>query len=527
MQNRALFYTIIVSMGGFIFGFDASVISGTLSFIVSEFNLDPWQQGFVVASPTLGGILATMTAGVICDAIGRKRTLLVIAFLYLLSALASAFAVSVEMLIAARFIGGLAFCSLMIAPMYIAEISRPEARGKMVSVNQLNIVVGFSAAYFANYYILQLSQSDAAWISSLGIDENTWRWMLGLEVLPALAYFLLLFTLPESPRWLTLKNRVEEARSVLHKLFDKSEVETQLEEIEETVAAEEPPLSAKIKMLFSPALKLSLAIGLIAGISQQVTGVNAIYFYAPSVFEQSGVGTNAAFMQSVWIGIINVIFTVVAMIFIDRLGRKPLLIAGLTGVVISMSVCAYGFKQATYQLTADDLPQLVEVVDAEAIQPMIGTLYDNDLDYKNALKDALGDKAFNDNQALLIQLAANMNATLILAGILGFVASFAVSLGPVMWVLFSEIFPNQIRGLAISFVGIINSIVSFLVQLFFPWELANFGSSMTFMLYGIFAFVGLILAWRVIPETKGKTLEELEEVLGTHLIDEKQSVAKA
>ncbi len=505
-----LYYTIIVSLGGFIFGFDASVISGAVGFVSTEFQLSAWQQGFVVSSPTLGGILATLTAGAICDAMGRRKTLMIIAFLYLLSAAASAFATSFYMLIFARFIGGLAFCSLMIAPMYIAEISRPEKRGAMVSVNQLNIVLGFSAAYFANYTILNLSTSPLEWVGELGIDTNTWRWMLGVEMLPALAYFLLLFTIPESPRWLLMKGRKAEATKVLNDIFDETETKEQIASIEQTVEAHQPPLLDRLKLLFSPALKLALVIGLTVGIAQQVSGVNAIYFYAPTIFEQSGVGTNAAFMQAIWIGIINVIFTIVAMLLIDRLGRKPLLIAGLAGVFISMSICAYGFKQATYVLDAEDLVQLEQTVDVEKLQSLVNVTYDNDLDYKNALIEQLGETKYSEHQATLIQAAADVNATLILIGILSFVASFAVSLGPVMWVLFSEIFPNQIRGIAISCVGIVNSIVSFLVQLVFPWELANLGNALTFFIYGALALICLAIVYKILPETKGKTLEQLE-----------------
>ena len=511
--SPAFRYTLIVSLGGFIFGFDASVISGTVGFVVSEFNLTTLQQGLVVSAPTLGAILSTLTAGAICDAIGRRKVLLAIAFLYLLSAIASAFAASYEMLVLARFVGGLAFCSLMIAPMYIAEISSAETRGKMVSVNQLNIMLGFSAAYFANYYILQLSGSELGWVQSLGLDEYTWRWMLGIEALPALLYFLMLFGVPESPRWLLLKQRPDAAKAVLGKLNSPALAEAQMVAIQDTLEEQTPPLLERVKTLFSPALKFALLIGIIVGIAQQITGINAVYFYAPSIFEQSGVGTNAAFMQAIWIGIINIIFTLLAMALIDKIGRKPLLVMGLAGVLISMSVCAYGFKQATYMLTDETVAELNEQVDTEVLQPLVGQTFDNDLEYKHALIALLGEQTFNANQAALIKAAANMNAVLILAGILGFVASFAISLGPVMWVLFSEIFPNQIRGIAISFVGIINSIVSFGVQFMFPWELANLGNALTFLIYGLFALLGLVLVVWLIPETKGKTLEQLETEL--------------
>ncbi|MFQ3251600.1 MAG: sugar porter (SP) family MFS transporter [Glaciecola sp.] len=514
--NAALRYTLIVSMGGFIFGFDASVISGVVGFVTSEFNLSTWQQGFVVSSPTLGAILSFLFVGPLCDAIGRRKVLIGIAALYCVSAITSALANSFELLVIARVIGGFAFCSLLVAPMYIAEISRPESRGKMVSINQLNIVLGLSVAYFANYFFLQISESGGAWVEYLMIDQHTWRWMLGIEALPAVVFMILLFSIPESPRWLLLKGRDEEANEVLQKLMPSEEIEEQVAQIKQSVGEKKMSLLVSLRMLFSPVLKLSLLIGLVVGIAQQVTGVNAIYFYAATIFEQSGVGTNAAFMQAIWIGLINIIFTLIAMTFIDKLGRKPLLVMGLAGVIISMSICAYGFKQATYELTPATVAKLSVNVEQQDLQAIIGVTYDNDLDYKEALIENLGQESYNANQAQLIQAAAKMNAVLIMVGILGFVASFAVSLGPVMWVLFSEIFPNQIRGVAISFVGAINSLASFGVQLVFPWELANLGAAMTFLVYGGFAVIGLVFVVFVMPETKGKSLEELEKQLGTN-----------
>lgn len=511
--SPALIYTLIVSLGGFIFGFDASVISGTVGFVTTEFGLNAWQQGLVVSSPTLGGILATLTAGSFADRLGRKKVLISIALLYLVSAFLSAFAPTFELLIAARFVGGLAFCSLIIAPLYIAEISQASIRGKMVSVNQLNIVLGFSAAYFANYYFLQLSHSDFGLVKTLAIDTQTWRWMLGIETIPAALFFLMLLIVPETPRWLLSNNRTQEANTVLRKLMPEHEVKEYLNSAGKAPASSKLTIKQGLGIMFSPVMKLTLLIGLVVGITQQITGVNAIYFYAPTIFEQSGIGTDAAFMQAIWVGIINIIFTIVAMMFIDKWGRKPLLLIGLTGIFISMSICAAGFHDARYQLNADKVANLPAQVDRQSIEPLIGKPFDNDIDYKNALQNALGEQQYTQHQSSLIQAGIKMNANLILIGILTFVASFAVSLGPVMWVLFSEIFPTHIRGMAISFVGIINSIVSFIVQLLFPLELASLGNALTFFIYGIFALLGLILVYRILPETKGKSLEQLEAEL--------------
>ncbi|MFD2166993.1 sugar porter family MFS transporter [Thalassotalea euphylliae] len=507
-----VYFATVVALGGFIFGFDASVISGVVGFVTTEFALNEWQQGFVVSSPTLGAVLGSFFAGPCADRFGRKRVIITIAFLYVVSAFFSAFAPNYETLVAARFIGGIAFASLVLAPMYIAEISPAKLRGKMISINQFNIVVGFSAAYFANYFLLKLSGGAGGLAESLGITENVWRWMLGIEIIPALAYLLLLFTIPESPRWLVVNGQKESAKRVVAKLFPNESNDKLIEDIEKTANDSLPPLWQRLKALFSGKMRYVLAVGIVVGICQQITGVNAVYFYAPSIFEQSGVGQDAAFSQAIWVGVINVVFTIVAMLLIDKLGRKPLMLIGLAGVVVSMSVAAIGFHQATYKLTNESV-LLIESKDIQQkVIPLINQQFSDDLAFKAALKEVLGEQLARDHQSSLIQAAANINATLILVGILGFVASFAISLGPVMWVLLAEIFPNHLRGIGIAFTGLINSAVSFTVQLVFPWELANLGTAMTFLIYGVFAFIGFVLVYRMLPETKGKSLEQIEQV---------------
>lgn len=502
---------LIVSLGGFIFGFDASVISGVVSFVATEFGLNDFQIGFVVSAPTLGAIISSPLAGPISDWVGRKRVLITIALLYLISAAASALAPGYHTLVAARLLGGMAFCSLMIAPMYIAEISPPKLRGEMVSFNQLNIMLGFSAAYFANYMILKLSGGADGIAVTLGLDEHAWRWMLGLEILPAAAYFLLLFTIPESPRWLVLNQREADARNIIARLIGPAAVEQQIAQIRATMTEKKEKWSKRFGQLLSPKLRLALTIGLIVGIAQQITGINAIYFYAPSIFEQSGVGKDAAFAQAVWVGIINVVFTIIAMRLIDKLGRKPLLLGGLTGVFISMLLCAYGFYTAEYLITQDALNELTAL--SGSLQSLVGQSFSDDVAFKSAVRELIGATLLKEHESALIAASIQMNPIIVLVGILGFVASFAISLGPVMWVLFSEIFPNRIRGIAISFVGVINSIVSFGVQFMFPWQLTNIGSALTFLIYGLWALLGLALVWRYLPETKGKSLEELETEL--------------
>lgn len=503
--------SLIVALGGFLMGFDASVISGVNKFIELEFDLSKIELGWAVASLTLSATLAMLVAGPLSDRFSRKRMLSIAALLYAVSAIGSALAPSFIFLVIARMIGGLGVgASLIIAPMYIAEIAPPKIRGSLVSINQLNIVLGISVAFFTNYMILQLGQSDMAWAQTLQFDAYNWRWMLGLETLPAIVYFIGLFFVPHSPRWLVMKKRYDEALSVFKKANIEGKAEKQFEAAKESFESEKEMDKRTISDLFKPALKLVLLVGIVIGILQQITGINAVFFYAPMIFEQSGIGTDASFVQAILVGLTNLTFTVLAILFIDKVGRKPLLLGGVTGIALCMFMLSYAFNDATYTLTQESMTELPAEVSRQQLNPMVGVVYDSDLSYKQALSSALGEKVSQTYESQLITSAADINATLILVCILGFVASFAISLGPIMWVLFSEIFPNYIRGLAISFVGLINSAVSFGVQLVFPWELANFGSSLTFLIYGAFAAAGLIFIMLVVPETKGKSLEELE-----------------
>ena len=278
--NNALYYAAVVSLGGFLFGFDASVISGVISFIVPEFGLNDWQLGLVVGAPTLAGIMASLGGALLADVIGRRRVLLVLALLYTASAIASAFAPNYVVLVAARFLGGLAFASLGVAPMYIGEIAPREKRGMLVTVSQLNIVIGFSVAYFANYFVLLISQSDASWVQVLGVDQYAWRWMLGIEAVPAALWFLFLLLVPESPRWLVMKGRLDDARAVLARLKPPERIQPDLDEIAASLSNVKEKFFERMQEVFMPAMRLPIAIGLIAAIAQQVTGINAIYFHS-------------------------------------------------------------------------------------------------------------------------------------------------------------------------------------------------------------------------------------------------------
>ena len=509
MSKKLILIAFVVSLGGFLFGFDAGIISGVMSYAGPEFNLTEGQIGWVVSAPSWAAMIAMIFSGRLSDILGRRKILLVVAFLYAVSALFSAYATSYEMLYIARIIGGLAFgAALILAPMYIAEISTPENRGKLVSIQQLNIVFGFFAAFLSNYFFNKYNTLDSAFLT----DENVWRWMLGVELIPAILYFGCLFLVPRSPRWLYLKNKFDEAKQVLGQIHGDVRGKLEIQSIEENISAEQHKEKVVVKDLLKRSLRFILIVGLIVGVLQQITGINAVYFYATSIFKQTGIGTDAAFSSGVLLSSISVIFTFVAIYLIDRMGRRPLLLIGTAGIAISLLLCAYGFKQATYELTTDEIAKL-KFADAHKLEPYANKIYDNDIDFKKEIKSALGNQVYSKNDGAILELATSMNATLILIGILGFIACFAFSLGPVMWVLLSELYPIKYRGLAIGVIAFVNSFISSLVQLVFPWELSNLGNAMTFFIFGIIAFIGFFVLIKILPETKGKSLEQIEKEL--------------
>ena len=518
--------SLIVALGGFLMGFDASVISGVVKFIEPEFDLTKLELGWAVSSLTLTATLAMIIAGPLSDRFGRKSILSIAAILYALSAVLSAIAPTFIFLVAARMLGGFGVgASLIIAPMYIAEIASPKIRGTMVSFNQLNIVIGISAAFFTNYMILKFGQSDAEWTKVLKIDAYNWRWMLGLEALPAIIYFVALFVVPRSPRWLIMKGKEEEAVLIMKKASGEEHAIKDLQAVKQSLESDTNKKKAHLREIFSPALRIVLTIGIVLAILQQLTGINSVFFYAPMIFEQSGLGVDASFSQAIYVGLINLVFTILAMALIDKIGRKPLLLIGVTGIALSMFVLAYGFNSATYTITNETISSLSSDLSTYELKSIKDIEFTSDVDFKIALNDALGSSVASRYESEILPKAIHLNSVLILVAILSFVASFAVSIGPVMWVMFSELFPNRVRAIAISFVGFINSVVSFLVQLVFPWELTNLGTAHTFLIYGLFAALGLIFILTKIPETKGKSLEELQLFFQKKLSDSNHNLA--
>ncbi len=509
-MKKSVFIAFVVSLGGFLFGFDAGIISGVMSYAGPEFNLNDAQTGWAVSSPSFAAMFAMLIAGPLSDYIGRKKILTTVAFLYAVSALLSAYASSYEMLYIARMIGGLAFgAALILAPLYIAEISTAKNRGKLVSIQQLNIVLGFFAAFLSNYFFNKEFSSGG---STFLTEDNVWRWMLGVELIPAMLYFILLFFVPRGPRWLYLKGRTEEAKKVLVQLHGTENAEVEINSIVNYSNEQKNKPKVTLKEFAKPALRFIVIVGLVLGILQQATGINAIYFYATSIFKQTGIGTDAAFASGILLSLTTVIFTIVAIFLIDKMGRRPLLLIGIAGISISLLVCAYGFNNATYQLTSQEIASF-ENIDQSSLSNMIDIKYDNDVDFKNAAKQALGNQLYTKNEGAILEAATSMNATLVLIGILGFIACFAFSLGPVMWVMLSELYPNKYKGLAIGIIGFVNSFASWVVQQVFPWELSNLGNAMSFFIFGAIALVGFFVLLKILPETKGKSLEQIEKDL--------------
>ncbi|WP_027392829.1 sugar porter family MFS transporter [Aquimarina latercula] len=512
MSRKSIFIAFVVSLGGFLFGFDAAIISGAQEFFGPYFGFSGDQIASINAAPTFAAMFSMLIAGLISDKIGRKKVLIAVAFVYALSAFLSAYAISYWVLWWARFIGGAAFgAALILAPMYIAEVSTAKNRGKLVSVQQLNIVIGLSVAYFTGYF-LQQSISDVAQVSENLTKQNVWRWMFGLELIPAVIYFFLLFFVPKSPRWLYVKGRDVEAFEVLKKLHGNNKATEEEELIKESFKENSKKEKITISKMFKKSLRFVLFLGLFIGIIQMITGINAIFFYSTSIFKQSGIGTNAAFASSVLVGVINIVFTILAMILIDRMGRRPLMLIGLIGAAIGMFLTSYGFSKATYKLTKEDVSN-IQGVDSSKFNKVENILFENDVEFKRALKELLGEQIFADRQGEIIEAAGDLDAILILIGILTFVASFAFSLGPVMWVLLSELFPNRVRSLMIAFVGFVNSCTSWVVQRTFNWEIDTLGSSTSYFIFGALALVGFVVLLKYLPETKGKSLEQIEKEL--------------
>ena len=342
LNPYVVFVSLVVALGGFVWGFDATVISGAVPFVKKYFDLNgdagALKLGLAVSCLGWGVLGGTAVSGFLSDRFGRKNVLLVTALLFAGSALLSALTTQFPLFVLSRVIGGIAVGgAILIAPVYIAEIAPSNLRGTLVSLNQLMIVTGISASFFSNWYLVDAGQ-------------NNWRWMLGVEAVPAMLYFVLLFFVPESPRWLLGKGDQVPAREILQKVRGGNVVEIELENIRESFT--ETQTNASLGGLFGGKMKFVLLIALAIAFFQQITGINAVFYYLPTIFAEAGGSQNAAFRQAVLVGLVNLGLTFVAIWLIDRVGRKPLLLLGTAGMTISLLTCSWAFYDASYQLTA-------------------------------------------------------------------------------------------------------------------------------------------------------------------------------
>lgn len=498
---------MIVAVGGFLLGFDATVISGAVPFLQKYFALTgtsgDLKLGWAVSCLGWGALGGNAVAGFLSDAYGRKKVLMVTALFFVGSALLSATTTNFSVFALSRILGGIAVGgAILIAPVYIAEISPPKLRGSLVSFNQMMIVIGISASFFSNYFLL-------------GIGDNCWRWMLGVEAIPAALYFVLLFFVPESPRWLFGKGREDQALEIFTKLGGPEHAQAELRNVRQNAAEHVAGVGARAlltrKMWYIVFIALALAF------FQQITGINAVFYYLPTILSQTGGGLHAAFKQAIIPGVANLVMTIVAIIWIDRLGRKPLLALGTLGMTICLLTCAWAFHNANYQLTEKSFAVLrSNKVPADLItelQNQPPQVFNTDKEFLAAMDAKVGAEQLAPYHDALSTAGLNIHAQLVLFAIIGFVASFAISLGPVMWVMLSEIFPNAYRGAGMSVAGFWNATVSASVTFIFPWELSHFQASGTFLGYGLLALAALVFVLLAIPETKGKSLEELEHLL--------------
>ncbi|WP_083905003.1 sugar porter family MFS transporter [Rhodopirellula sp. SWK7] len=521
-KTNAMIYSTIVAMGGFLFGLDAALISGTIDYITAEFSLTPEQLGTAVSAPALGVLVALPFAGYICNQFGRKKAILLIAILYVISAICSSLAPSYWTLVAARFLGGLAFSSISLASMYIGEIAPPKLRGKLVSMTQINIVIGLSSAYFVNYLINHWATSGAPWVVNMGLDTSTWRWMLGSEVPFALLWFGLLLFIPESPSWFVFQHRDEDAKQTLRKLMPEDEIEGHVAEVRESIHknTDDHSIKAQLRGIFGKPMRLTFVIALTIAIAQQSTGINAVLFYAQTIFKQLGIGSDAAFVQAIWVGLTSIVFTVMGLLLVDRLGRRPLIIWGMVWIIASLGICAYAFNNARYFVNEETIAAMESdeqnvLIDASRLQSIAGVEHTSDIEFKQAIRDTLGTEDANKHMGTILDASIQINAKLVLFGILSFIAAFHFSVGPVMWVLFSEIFPVSLRGIAIPFFTIVTSLTSWLVQFFFPRQLESMGMTSVFLFYAGTVFAGLVILFFTLKETKNMSIEEIEKTLRT------------
>ncbi|MUT67219.1 sugar porter family MFS transporter [Paenibacillus sp. NEAU-GSW1] len=434
--------SMIAALGGLLFGFDTAVVSGAIGFMQDRFELNEVQVGWAVSSLIIGCIFGAGFSGVLSDRFGRKKVLIAAAILFIIGSLGSAIPDTFTGYIIARIIGGIGIgITSTLCPLYNAEIAPAKYRGRLVALNQFATVTGIFLVYFINSGI-------AGWGDDAWDIASAWRWMFGIGVLPGVLFFILLFFVPESPRWLIKQGRSLDALNILLRIHGEEAAKQEVLDIKQSFAQE----NGSMKQLFSPGLRIALIVGVVLAVLQQVTGINAVMYYAPEIFKTMGAGTNSSLVQTILIGFVNFAFTIVAIWLIDKVGRKALLLIGSSLMTICLAVIGIAFQ------------------------------------------------------------TGHTTGPLVLVFLLIYVASFAISLGPVVWVIMSEIFPNRIRGKATAIASMALWLADYIVSQSFPPMLASAGPAITFWLFGVMSLITFVFTWRVVPETKGKSLEEIESL---------------
>jgi len=429
----------VAALAGLLFGYDTGVISGAILFIKDQFNLTAGVEEGIVSAVLLGAVVGAALSGALADRFGRRRVIIVTAFLFAIGAIGAALSHEVFVLILYRFLIGIAIgVASYTAPLYISEISPPRIRGALVSLNQLMITFGIVVSYVIDYMLA---------------GSQSWRWMFALGAIPAVILVVGMVALYDSPRWLVSQNRIQEARLVLGRVRRKNEVDTEIEKILNALAIKKSSWS----QLLEPWVRPALLAGIGLAFFQQVTGINTIIYYAPTIFEFAGFASHrVSIFATIGVGVVNVLMTVVAMWLIDRVGRKPLLYAGLAGMTVSLAVLGLAFR----------LPELTSALKIIAVLSVIS-----------------------------------------------YIASFAVSLGPIFWLIIAEIYPLRIRGRAMSLATVANWGFNLIVASTFLTLVNALGKSGVFWLYAVIALAGIGFCYLFVPETKGQTLEKIEQHL--------------
>jgi len=448
-SKRISYIAITAALGGLLFGFDTAVISGVITFVKSNFKLDTTLEGWLVSSGLLGCIIGVIITGILSDKIGRKKTLVISGFMFFISGIGCAFAPSFSMLVLARIIGGVGVgMASMISPMYIAEFAPADKRGRLIAYYQLAITIGILLAYFSNALVLSLSQNATGSGSLNLLLADPWRGMLLILCVPSVIFLLMLINMPESPRWLIAVNKKQEAIKILYQIRSKEKAEQELQDIE---FAKKKSGNKSISVLKS-SIRIPLLIGIVLAVLQQFSGINAIIYYGPSIFQSAGINSSNALLFQVILGAINLVFTFIAIAYADKYGRKLLLKVGLTGIVVSLIICGFLFYT-------------------------------------------------NDTQGILLLIL-----------MLVYIACFAFSVGPVTWIIINEIFPTEVRAKGVAICTFALWVAVWLVGQFFPWLLERMGAAATFWTFAAFSLVNLVFSLTVVKETKGKTLEEMNEI---------------